>query len=291
MEMEEIDFPALYRTADAASLSAQKNYFCALKLYLYLLVTAAIVAFGWAHSDYGALLSATLFLITTSILLYLKVNKPEEVWYSARAVAESVKSRTWRWIMKSKPYDEEVTEEQAQRVLLSDLKTILQQNRSLLGALEWTPEVGEAIPPKMIAIRELPWREKLTIYKRDRIDNQSTWYSKKSKLNKRRASQWLFASIVLHFAAVLMLLYRIKEPETTFPVVVVAVAASAILTWVQAKKYNELNTSYSLAAHEIVLIKGECVSVQSESQFSEFVVDCESAFSREHTQWVASKLG
>ncbi len=86
-----------------------------------------------------------------------------------------------------------------------------------------------------------------------------------------------------------MLLYRIKEPVTAFPIVVIAVASSAVLTWVQAKKHNELNSSYSLAAHEIVLIKGESVSVQNESDLSEFVINSESAFSREHTQWTASK--
>lgn len=289
MEMEENDFPALYIAADSASLTAQNNYFKALRRYLYLLVTAALVAFCWAHNAYGAITSAALFLITLGILVYLKVKKPEDIWYNGRAVAESVKTRTWRWIMKSEPYDEEITKELAQKKLLSDLKAIFEQNRSLSGALEWTPEIGEAISPKMIAIRALPWEERLIIYKRDRIDNQSTWYSKKSKFNKTRAKQWLVALISLHSVAALMLLYRIKEPATALPIVVLAVAASAVLTWVQAKKHNELNSSYSLAAHEIVLIKGESVSVQNESDLSEFVINSESAFSREHTQWAASK--
>ena len=289
MEMKECDFPALYITADSASLTAQKNYFTALMLYQYLLVAAAIVAFFWAHNVYGAITSALLFLITLGILVYLKVKEPDDIWYNGRAVAESVKTRTWRWIMKSEPYDKEVTTEQAQRELLSDLKAILKQNRSLSGALEWTPGLGEAISSKMVDIRALRWQDRLTIYKRDRIDNQSTWYSKKSKFNKRRANQWLVASVILHSVAVIMLLYRIKEPATALPVVVVALAASAALTWVQAKKHNELNSSYSLAAHEIVLIKGESVSVQNESHLSEFVTNSESAFSREHTQWVASK--
>lgn len=289
MEMEENDFPALYIAADSASLSAQNNYFVALKLYLYLLVAASIVAFYWAHNVYGAIVSAALFLITLGILLFLKLKKLEEIWYNGRAVAESVKTRTWRWIMKSEPYHEDVTKDQAQRKLLFDLKAILNQNRSLSGALELTPDSGEAISPKMAAIRALPWQDRLTIYKRDRIDDQSTWYSKKSQFNKNRAKQWLFASVVLHSVAVLMLLYRIKEPVTAFPIVVIAVASSAVLTWVQAKKHNELNSSYSLAAHEIVLIKGESVSVQNESDLSEFVINSESAFSREHTQWTASK--
>ena len=289
MEMKESDFPAFYSMADRASLTAQRNYFIALKLYLFLLVAAAIVAFYWAHNVFGAITSAALFLITLGILVILKIKKLEDIWYNGRVVAESVKTRTWRWMMKAEPYDEEETGEQAQTELLSDLKSILNQNRSLSGALEWTPELGEAISSKMIVIRELPWQERLSIYKRNRIDNQSSWYSKKSQLNKRRAKQWLVASVVLHSVAVLMLLYRIKEPDLAFPIEVVATAASAVLTWVQAKKHNELNSSYSLAAQEIVLIKGESVSVQNESQLSEFVINSESAFSREHTQWTSNK--
>jgi hypothetical protein len=289
MHMEECDFPALYNAADSASLTAQAHYFSALKVYLFLLITAAVVAFLWAQNVYGAITSAALFLITLGILVWLKVQKPEDIWYNGRAVAESVKTRTWRWIMKAEPYDENVTEEQAQKELLSDLKAILDQNRSLSGALEWTPDLGEAISAKMVAIRALSWNDRLSIYKHDRIDNQSTWYSKKSQFNKRRAKQWFIASVLLHSIAVLMLLYRIKEPTSSLPIEVVAAAASAVLTWVQAKKHNELNSSYALAAHEIVLIKGESVSVQDELQLSEFIVNSESAFSREHTQWVARK--
>ena len=289
MRMEESDFPALYKAADSASLEAQSNYFNALRLYLILLVAAALVSFIWAQEVYGAIASAALFLITLGILVWLKVQKPEDIWYNGRAVAESVKTRTWRWLMKSEPYDKAISEEQAQRELLSDLKAILDQNRSLSGCLKWTPDLGEAISKKMISIRSLPWQERLDIYKNDRIDNQSVWYSKKSQFNKRRAKQWFTASIFLHSIAILMLLYRIKDPITSLPVEVMAAAASAVLTWLQAKKHNELNSSYSLAAHEIVLIKGETVSVTDDPHLSEFVMNSESAFSREHTQWVARK--
>lgn len=287
--MEESDFPALYNAADRASLGAQKDYFNALRLYLFLLVTAALVAFHWPTDVYGAIASAALFLVTLGILIWLKVRKPEDTWYNGRAVAESVKTRAWRWIMKAEPYDKKTSEEQAQRELLSDLKAILDQNRSLSSSLDWSPDLGEAISEKMVSIRMLPWQGRLSIYKTDRIDNQATWYSKKSQFNKRRARQWFGVSVSFHSVAVLMLLYRIKEPSSSLPIEVVAAAASAVLTWVQAKKYNELNSSYALAAHEIVLIKGEAVSVQDESHLSEFVINSESAFSREHTQWTARK--
>jgi hypothetical protein len=86
-----------------------------------------------------------------------------------------------------------------------------------------------------------------------------------------------------------VLLYKIKEPRTEFPVTIVALCASAVLSWTQAKKHKELSASFSLATHEITLIKGESVSVKSEKDLSQFVVNSETAFSREHTQWVARK--
>jgi hypothetical protein len=276
MEMGDEDFPALYNSADSASLRAQGHYFGALKCYLFLLILAAFVSYAWPTNVYGAISSAALFLITLGILVWLKVQKPEDIWYNGRAVAESVKTRTWRWIMKSEPYDEDISEEQAQRELLNNLKAILDQNRSLSHVLEWTPDLGEAISEKMKTIRSLPWSQRLETYIRDRVDNQSVWYSKKSQLNRRLAKRWFIVSIFLHSTAVLLLLYRIKEPSTSLPIEVIAAAAGAVLTWVQAKKHNELNSSYALAAHEIVLIKGESVSVKDEPQLSEFVINPES---------------
>lgn len=289
MKMEDKDFPALYNSADRSSLTAQFYYFSALKCYLFLLIIAAFVSYTWPDNVYGVILSVILFLVTLGILVWLKVQKPEDTWYNGRAVAESVKTRTWRWIMNSEPYDEDIPAVQAQIELLNDLKSILSQNKSLSHVLDWSPELGEAISEKMKAIRALSWSQRLEIYLRDRVDNQSVWYSKKSQLNKRLAKRWFIFSIILHSSAVLFLLYRIKEPSSSLPIEVIATAAASVLTWVQAKKYNELNSSYALAAHEIVLIKGESVSVSDEQQLSEFVINSESAFSREHTQWAARK--
>ena len=290
MNVDEADFPALYNSADSASLKAQSDYFNVLRLYLFLLILAAFVSFGYPSNVYAAIGSALLFLVTLGILIWLKVQKPEDIWYNGRAVAESVKTRTWRWVMKAEPYDKEVSEENSKRDFLNDLKAILDQNRSLSHFLEWTPDLGEAISAKMVAIRETPWPKRLEIYIKDRVDNQSHWYSKKSQLNKRLAKRWVVVSIILHLSAILLLLYRIKEPANSLPIEVVATAASAVLTWVQAKKHNELNASYALAAHEIVLIKGESVSVKEELHLSEFIINSESAFSREHTQWTARKI-
>lgn len=283
------DLPGLYQAADAASLRAQSWYFGALGVYLVLLVCAALVSFLWPTDTQGALASAVLFLVTLGILIGLKVKKPDDIWYNGRAVAESVKTRSWRWMMQAEPYQDNGNPEIISKVFISDLKSILSQNRSLSHELTSSEGVLDPISQKMKTIRGLTLQERLMVYQEQRIKNQADWYSKKSLFNKKRAFQWFCVSIALHFIAILMLLYRIKDPNASVPVEVIATAAGAVLTWLQAKKHSELNSSYGLTAHEIVLIKGEALSVKTEEELSEFVINSESAFSREHTQWTARK--
>jgi uncharacterized membrane protein YbhN (UPF0104 family) len=283
------DLPSLYHSADQASLSAQKLYFWGLGVYLVLLVLAALVSFLWPSNTQGAIASASLFLITLCILIGLKVEKPGDIWYNGRAVAESVKTRSWRWMMQAAPYEDNGNIDIMRKEFISDLRSILEQNRSLSRELSLSSGVLAPISEKMQTVRAQTLIERMKIYQEQRISNQAAWYSKKAIFNKRRALQWFCISIALHATAIGMLLYRIKEPHASVPVEVIATAAGAVLTWLQAKKHNELNSSYGLTAHEIVLIKGEALSVRNEKEFSEFVVNSESAFSREHTQWVARK--
>lgn len=281
--------PGLYQSADQASLKAQATYYNALRTYLILLIIAALVSFCWPKDSIAAILSASLFLVTLAILIFIRVKRPDDVWYNGRAVAESVKTRAWRWMMRAEPYQDCENVEIVSKQFINDLKTILNQNRSLSDVLESNAGVKEPISEVMKGIRSRAIEERLEIYKQQRIDNQSKWYALKSAFNKRRAKQWFWVSVFLHSSAVVMLLYRIKNPTSSLPIEVLATSASAALTWLQAKKHNELNSSYALAAHEIVLIKGEALSVDSEKNLSEFVLDTENAFSREHTQWVARK--
>jgi len=289
--VDDEDLPGLYQEANRASLSSQAIYFLGLGIYLVLLVLAALVSFVWPNNIQGALASAALFLITLGILIGLKVKKPDDIWYNGRAVAESVKTRSWRWIMQAEPYEDTGNPEIARKQFISDLKSILSQNRSLSHELSSASGVLDPISQKMQDVRAQPLPERIKIYQEQRITNQANWYSKKSLFNKKRALQWFCISIMLHAIAIGMLLYRIKDPSASVPVEVIATAAGAVLTWLQAKKHNELNSSYGLTTHEIVLIKGEVIAVKSEKEFSEFVVNSESAFSREHTQWAARKSG
>jgi hypothetical protein len=191
--------------------------------------------------------------------------------------------------MRAEPYEKEGTDEQVQKAFISDLKEILDQNQSVIEHLEWSSESRDTISDGMRTVRNSPFSDRLELYKKFRIDDQANWYSNKAIHNKRMANRWFVVSVIFHSLAVLMLLYRIKDPQISLPIEVIAAAASAVLTWLQAKKHNELNASYSLAASEILFIKNEADLVNSEDKLSDLVVNSEAAFSREPTQWAARK--
>jgi len=286
MKILEDSFPGLYKSADKASLESQNKYYLCLGFYLGLLVIAAAVSFFVPAKTYGALLSALLFLITLGILIYLKTNKPDDIWYNGRAVAESVKTLSWKWMMRAEPFHEENS---AEVDFITNLKKVLKQNQSLSTCLNSTEGANEPITDMMRSIRSHSFDDRKALYKNQRIDDQADWYTNKAIFNRKRASSWFWLSVLLHGTAIIMLAYRVYDSSLSLPVEVMATSASAVLTWIQAKKHNELNSSYSLAAHEIGFIKSEWQSV-TESEFSDFIINTENAFSREHTQWIARKV-
>jgi hypothetical protein len=100
------------------------------------------------------------------------------------------------------------------------------------------------------------------------------------------------AILILYVLSLAMTAYLAKEPSqsTSLPTELITTIISALIGWVQIKKYNELSASYALTAHEIGLIKEQSYYISSEKDFLDFIRDAETAFSREHTQWQARRI-
>lgn len=291
MKFEDNDLPGLFQSADTASIREQKKFFNGIFWYLTLLIVAALFAFF--ADDYPnpifKIASTVLFLLTLFIMIWLRISRPDDIWYNGRAVAESVKTRSWRWMMRAEPYNDCDNIEIVRKHFVNDLKTILKQNESLIGKLGISASVEEPISKRMIEVRKLNLTDRFNFYRKERISNQAIWYTNKSKFNKKRAKIWFWTTVSLHALAIFLLLYNIYAPHVKLPIEVIAVASSSVLTWLQTKKHNELSSSYSLTAHEIVLIKSETNRIETEEDLSEYIMNCENAFSREHTQWFARK--
>lgn len=285
--MQEQDFPALYRSADDLSLASQRNFFRALRVHLVTLVIAAILSIvsipHWSIA--AAQLLALLGALACSI--YLFTQRPDRFWYAGRAVAESIKTITWRYACRAEPFEgDDVI---ARSEFRQTLKQIVEQNRDVCQSLTAYLD-GAQFTPMMEWMRVRSLEERRATYADCRIKDQLAWYAKKAAFNRRTSRHFFWALISINAIAVVCAALRMVYVQVPFwPTDIFVAVAASILSWMQAKRFSELAASYALAAHEIGLIKEQSLLPDTDHKFSLFVGDAENAFSREHTQWVARK--
>ena len=285
--MLEQDFPALYRSANELSLDSQTHFFCALRLHLVLLVIAATLSITSISHWSIAVIQLLVLLGALLCSIYLFSKRPDRYWYAGRAVAESIKTITWRYVCRAEPFESEdpVAKSEFQR----KLKAIIDQNKDVAQSLTNHLDAPQ-ITDVMTQMRAQALNDRKAIYAEKRIKDQLTWYAKKAAFNRKTSNYFFWALIIINSVAVLCAILRIRFVDVPFwPTDIFVATAASILSWMQAKRFSELAASYALAANEIGFIREQSLLSITDEEFSLFVGDAENAFSREHTQWVARK--
>ena len=175
-------------------------------------------------------------------------------------------------MMRADPYLEAESIQEVKSGFRKRLCSILNEHKDSLHHLAGTVSESEQITDEMCRVRLLPWKDRASFYRENRIDEQRTWYARKSAYNRQHGRIWFGILVVFQALAVLFVILRVGYPDWGYwPSEVFLVAAGAALTWIQVKKFRELE------------------SVCDDDGLAQFVVDSENAFSREHTQWLARK--
>lgn len=287
--MKHDEYPALYQSADESSVAAQSSYLWLVRLQ-YLLLVAASTAALWFDSSPKVLLAyAFIIFASTALLIFMSVKKPEKDWYACRALAESIKTSSWRYMMRAEPFGDNSNLREVNKVFAEYLQEILDANSHVHDCISRRPKSGEQITPAMNEVRTLTLDERRKFYRDVRIDDQRAWYVSKVKSNRRHFIAWIVICVIVQSSAIILALARASNPEmfSVWPMEPILVMASAAIGWIQIKKFNELASAYSITAHEIGIIQTRSQDVDNDKDFSEFVNEAELAFSREHTQWVA----
>jgi hypothetical protein len=285
--MTEGDFPPLYQAADEASKNAQKKFFWALGGNLTLLVVAAAMSVANVQTSIFALLQMIPLIGTLLLTLYLAIMRPQRIWYGTRALAESVKTVSWRYMMRAEPFNRDDASDRDH--LKDSLTDIFNANTNISAhAVMMTP--GSQITQEMARVRNLSLQERIDLYEKERVDDQQNWYNRKAKLNQRSSTLWFVGLILLNIAALGFAAGKIAQPTVNYwPTDILVAAAASVMAWIQTKRFQELAASYTLTAHEIGLLRIALPNPPTPDKFSVYVGDAENAFSREHTQWQARR--
>ncbi len=286
--MQNEDYPGLYRAANTASIEAQSAYLRSFKWHIFTLIAGAALAVNPSPNAVYSLINAAVFLTALGISVLIASKRYEKSWYSARAVAESVKTATWRYMMRAEPFLDADSVGEVNNVFRKLLEGILYSNNQIGDLLGGDDCARDQITQFMRETRAKSIEERRGLYLTSRIAEQRKWYANKSKYNKTKSIQFFVLLVILQSIAVALVLTRIAFPEwEVWPTEVFIVAAGSVTVWMQLKRFQEIGTAYALTAHEIGIIESKITEPDTDELFSDFVRDTENAFSREHTQWIA----
>lgn len=288
MSVPRLGFPALYASADDGSNNAQRRYLWMIRSEYFLLFCVSGASATRGLSGLNPLAITLLLVVLAGLFVFKIVKKLDQDWYRCRALAESVKTSTWRFSMRAHPFEDTDSIDIPKANFRNLLRDILKANRHIAENLETTD--SEQVTDSMIKIRHLPLEERISYYLKHRIDDQRTWYSKKSKANKKSLRFWIVATMLIYIGATISLnADQLGFVPATYAFDPLIVLVTSAIGWLQMKRHGEFMASYNLTAHEIGIIRINSDAVASEEELSDFVNEAELAFSREHTQWVARR--
>lgn len=294
----EKEFSSYYKSADNISINAQKRYMLAFKGTIIPLLIATGV--GCIRGIFNESLDSLLFTLNTIIILCILMSilcsivvhqtKLQKSWYEGRAVAESLKTMGWKYVNCTAPYDNHSESVQVNERFVSDLKKIINNNENILEQLNINDSNTSIITFGMEDARKLKWQEKKEIYLEQRIKSQRNWYKDKANINAKEKNKWFILSIVLQVLALGAVFFIMENSNMISDLVgFFASSSTAILSWMQVKRYQELREAYNTTAFELDIIYNQGNQINNENDFIGFVEDSERAISREHTLWIARR--
>lgn len=287
--MEQKFYPLLFKIADTKSKKSQ-NIFIRLNIFILLLLILSSVSSLYTTVPKNITTFSTICLILSTLFnIYILFFRPEKSWYEGRAIAESVKTLTWKFITNTKPFKISLQQEKAEQIFNENLKKIIGQRRDFYILIGQNYPDGNMISDEMISIRNCSFEERKKKYVEDRIQDQINWYSYKTKQNALNKNIALGLIIGFQILAIFFFIFE-KNLFINYSFTSILITMTSVfMTWLQLKRFQELTDAYGITATELKFIKEKSKFILDDNQLEKYVDDTETAISREHTLWLARR--
>jgi hypothetical protein len=288
-----VKLPALFVNADAGARRNRARHFGALGTELGCLVASAGFS-SWLmpRSDLirgSALVVPGLLFGAFAARVVREAANYESRWFGCRAIAESTRGLSWRYMMCSDPF-----RAADPASLAADQRFALElqaMSERLSHALEAVPilELGASeITEAMREVRALDVRERAALYHRERVLQQQTWYERGAALYRSARAAWAWLSLFGDLGAASLAILAVRSGGASWgaATLLAAIAASAI-AWSQAHRHSQTSQSYRLVAQALAFMAARRASVVDDATLESYVSEVESLISREHSVWLA----
>jgi hypothetical protein len=304
-----IEYPALYVAASEASKRGQRLYKWLSIVELLLVIAGLVVAVGASFLPKGpelppgippppgeppsgperlAVLAMAGAFLGAFVVKFLGHSASyDDDWFTGRAVAETTKSISWRYMMRVPPYQGD----DADHHFTLDLASLVRRAGQIRQALDRLPVRPQQISETMRQVRGMSLPERRDFYVTRRLLEQAAWYGRRGAGHRRLASRWFWISVFFQLAAAGIALLALQSVDSTLLrlMSLFASAAIAITAWTQLNRDDELAKTYASALQELLLVAETAESVGSEEALADVVAEGEEAIGRENKVWVAKR--
>lgn len=282
------EYPSLYAAASSASSAAQRVFLRLNAAQLSVLVLTAFVS-GWTPASAAgqrgvAICVAVLMLGALAVSTSLRIWKFDDRWFRCRALAENVKSAVWYFVMCPA-----AQVSGSRTAYLEQIKQLQERLEQVAKEVASHDTDGPLVTRWMEESQNLSVDEKVSIYRRERLEDQRHWYHTKSQQNAKHEKLWAAAIFVIEFLAVgyaALQAWRLWEFNA---VGTIAALSAALIAWMQTKRFSDLALSYSIAAGDLRHIASQRERAATEAEAQQLVKEVEAAVSREHSMWFARR--
>lgn len=293
MYSNEIGLPSLYQVADSGSLGQQRLY-KRLLVWIFALTLLGVLLATLSGENIlpteCAYCSAICLLVSVILSAVIRERRPDKLWYIGRAIAESVRTISWKYATCAEPYTEDVDEEELDRIFVKNLQGIIQEQSKRAGSLLAYSDNSAEISQDMRSLRQSNWHTRRDIYVKTRLAPQREWYAKKAARSQKLEARYFWTIILFQILAIISAFISASQNGAHAGLVSLAASVAAVLFgWLQVAKHQENGQAYSIAAQELGMAISLAVHVGSSQSLSVFVADSETAVSREHTMWLARR--
>lgn len=289
--------PDPFWAADRAALRGQDFALYWYRCQLALTLLAALFGVFSARRVHGVnvvpLLSVACFLGAGCFALALHRRSPQEQWYQGRSAAESMKSLTWKYVVRAEPFGG--PDEPAAKHFLDALRDVpqsfLEDDRSPDG--KGAPKQTEPrITPLMRDERRKPLQQRRSLYLTERVYAQKTWYLGRADSCDQQAQVWALGMALMLLAGVVVAVLETEFYPGLHALGLFSAGAAAVSAWTQLKQFRPLASAYRLAAAELERVAAQLTRIDltardAEQTWSRLAARAEDAISREHIVWRA----
>lgn len=280
-------YPALFTSLDSAAAEHQSRFFRLKCVELVSLALGAALGLMSASAIWGAagIAAVLCFIVAVGVRLSGAGAGAERSWYDARAAAESVKSLSWQYAVGGEAF--RLGDDEPEKSFVCHLRQILCAVPRLDFPSANSNSAG--VTEEMKSLRYAERNVRVEYYRKNRIDDQVSWYRRKANWNKVRARWWSRAIILIELVAISLGVTRSSGMIDIELLGLFGAIGAGLIAWTQAKNYTVLSESYAVTSHEVGLVANTIPEALTEGAWAQSVHDAEAAFSREHTLWLARR--